>query len=111
MEAYLEAIDVECLRATTEGLSKVKDPANSIGDKEKYDRWNTKVRNALYRGLGKDIFNHVRNTKNAHELWENLCALHEETKSEREEHYHIVLKKINSFECFPKKVLMICTLA
>jgi hypothetical protein len=45
----------------------------------------------------------VRNAKNAHELWENLCALHEGTKSEREKHYHIALKKINSFEIFPKE--------
>jgi hypothetical protein len=93
MEAYLEAIDIGCLRAATEGLPKIKDPANPIGDEEKYDRWNAKVKNTLYRGLGKDIFNHVRNAKNAHELWENLCALHEGTKSEREERYHIALKK------------------
>jgi hypothetical protein len=63
MEAYLEAIDVECLRATTEGFPKVKDPANPVGDKEKYDWWNAKARNALYRDLGKDIFNRVRNAK------------------------------------------------
>jgi hypothetical protein len=52
-----------------------------------------KGKNALYRALGKDIFNRVRNAKNAHKLWKNLCALHEGTKSEREEHYHIALKK------------------
>jgi hypothetical protein len=103
MEAYLEAIDVRCLRATTEGLPEVKDPVNPVGDEEKYDQWNAKARNALYRGLGKDIFNYVRNAKNAHELWENLCALHEGTKSEREERYHIALKKINLFEMLPKE--------
>jgi hypothetical protein len=54
-------------------------------------------------GLGKDIFNRVRNAKDTHELWENLCALHERTKSEREKHYHIALKKINSFEMLPKE--------
>jgi hypothetical protein len=48
MEAYLEAIDVGCLRATTEGLPEVKDPANPVGDEEKYDRWNAKARNTLY---------------------------------------------------------------
>jgi hypothetical protein len=63
METYLEAIDVGCLRAATEGLSEVKDPANPVGDEEKYDWWNAKAKNALYRGLGKDIFNRVRNTK------------------------------------------------
>jgi hypothetical protein len=103
MEAYLEAIDVGCLRAATEGLPAIKDPTNSSGDEEKYDWWNAKAKNTLYRGLGKDIFNRVRNTKNTHELWENLCALHEGTKSEREEHYHIALKKINSFEMLPKE--------
>jgi SepF-like predicted cell division protein (DUF552 family) len=60
-------------------------------------------KNALYRGLGKNIFNRVRNAKNAHELWENLYALHEGTKSEREKCYHIALKKINSFEMLPKE--------
>jgi hypothetical protein len=60
-------------------------------------------KNALYRGLGKDIFNRVRNAKDAYELWTSLCALHEGTKSEREEHYHIALKKINSFEMLPKE--------
>jgi hypothetical protein len=103
MEAYLEAIDVGCLRAATEGLPSIKDPANPSGDEEKYDRWNAKAKNTLYRGIGKDIFNRVHSAKNAHELWENLCALHERTKSEREERYHIALKKINSFEMLSKE--------
>jgi hypothetical protein len=103
MEVYLEAIDVGCLRTATEGLPKVKDPANLVGDEKKYDRWNAKVKNALYRGLGKDIFNRVHNAKDAHELWENLCALYEGIKSEREEHYYISLKKINSFEMLLKE--------
>jgi hypothetical protein len=103
MEAYLKAIDIGCLRAATKRLPKVKDPANPFGDEEKYDRWNAKAKNTLYQDLGKDIFNRVRNAKDAHELWTNLCALHEETKSEREECYHIALKKINSFEMFPKE--------
>jgi hypothetical protein len=103
MEAYLKAIDVGCLRAPTKGLPKVKDSANPVGDEKKYDRWNAKAKNALYRGLSKDIFNRVRNAKYAHKLWTNLCALHEETKSEREERYHIALKKINSFKMRPKE--------
>jgi hypothetical protein len=45
----------------------------------------------------------VHNAKNTHELWENLYALYERTKSEREERYHIALKKINSFEMLPKE--------
>jgi hypothetical protein len=45
----------------------------------------------------------VRNAKNTHELWENLCALYEGTKSEREKRYHITLKKINLFEMLPKE--------
>jgi hypothetical protein len=31
-------------------------------------------------------------------LWLYICAIHEGTKSEREERYHIALKKLNSFE-------------
>jgi hypothetical protein len=32
-----------------------------------------------------------------------FCTLHERTKSEREEHCHVALKKINSFEMLPKE--------
>jgi hypothetical protein len=31
-------------------------------------------------------------------LWSDICALHEGTKSEHEERYHISLRKLNSFE-------------
>ena len=30
------------------------------------------------------------------------CALHEGTKSKREERYHLIIKKLNSFEMLPK---------
>jgi hypothetical protein len=31
-------------------------------------------------------------------LWLDICALHEGTKSECEERYHIAMRKLNSFE-------------
>ena len=43
------------------------------------------------------MFNRVCTSKNAHELWKNICALHEGTKSEREERYHLVMNKMNAF--------------
>jgi hypothetical protein len=45
-----------------------------------------------------DVFNRVRNHKNAHDLWLDFCALHEGTTSERQERYHIAMRKLNSFE-------------
>ena len=45
----------------------------------------------------------MRNHKNAHALWLDICALHEGTKSEREERYHLVMKKLNSFKMLPKE--------
>ena len=45
----------------------------------------------------------MRNQKDAHALWSDVCALHEGTKSEREECYHLVIKKLNSFEILPKE--------
>ena len=35
--------------------------------------------------------------------WSDVCELHEGTKSEREERYHLVMKKLNSFEMLPKE--------
>ena len=49
------------------------------------------------------MFNRVRNHKDTHALWSDICALHEGTKSEREERYHLVMKKLNSFEMFTKE--------
>ena len=49
------------------------------------------------------MFNRVRNHKDAHALWSDICALHERTKSEREECYHLVMRKFNSFEMLLKE--------
>ena len=98
MEAYLEALDVRILRAASQGFPKPKDPTNLQDEK-----WNAKARNTLFRGLCKDVFNRVRNHKDAHALWSDICALHEGTKSECEERYHLVMKKLNSFEMLPRE--------
>ena len=68
-----------------------------------YEKWNAKARNTIFKGLCKDVFNRVRIHKDAHALWSDICALHEGTKSEREECYHLVMKKLNSFEMLPRE--------
>ena len=98
MEAYLEALDVGVLRAASQGFPKPKNPTNLQGNDINYEKWNAKARNTLFRGLCKDVFNRVWNDKDAHALWLDICALHEGTKSELEESYHLVMKKLNSFE-------------
>ena len=45
----------------------------------------------------------MRNHKDAHALWSDICALHEGTKSEHEERYHLVMTNLNSFEMLPKE--------
>jgi hypothetical protein len=93
-------------RAVAQGFTKLKDPANLIGDEVHYKKWNAKARNAL----SKDVFNRVRNHKNAHALWLDICALFEETKSECEERYHLMIKSLIHLRCFLVKVLMKCIL-
>ena len=44
----------------------------------------------------------MRNHKDVHALWSDVCTLYERTKSEREECYHLVMKKLNSFEMLLK---------
>jgi hypothetical protein len=95
--SYLEAIDIGVYKATTQGFPKPRDATNLVGDEYNYEKWNVKAKNTLFRGLCKDVFNRVRNHKNVHDLWSDICALHEGTKSEREERYHIAMKK-KSFE-------------
>ena len=96
MEAYLEALDVGILRAASQGFPKPRDAAHPQGDELNYEKWNAKARNTIFRGLCKDVFNRVRNHKDTHALWSDVYALHERTKSEREERYHLMIKKLNS---------------
>ena len=76
---------------------------NLVCDEVNYKKWNAKARNTLFRGLCKDVFNRVRNHKDAYALWSDICALHKGTKSEREERYHLVMKKLNSFEMLSRE--------
>ena len=92
MEAYLEAIDIGVYKFATQGFPEPRDRTNLVGDEFNYEKWNAKAKNTLFRGLCKDVFNRVRNHKNAHDLWMDICALHEGTKSEHEERYHIAMK-------------------
>jgi hypothetical protein len=98
MEAYLEAIDIGVYKATTQGFPKPREPTNLVGEEFNYEKWNAKAKNTLFRCLCKDVFNRIRNHNNALDLWMVICALHEGTKSEREERYHIAMRKLNSFE-------------
>ena len=82
MEAYLEALDVGILRVTSQGFPKPKDATHLQGDEVNYEKWNAKARNTIFRGLCKDVFNRVRNHKDAHAQWSDVCALHKGTKSE-----------------------------
>ena len=103
MEAYLEALDVGILRAASQDFPKPKDPTHLQVDEVNYEKWNAKARNTIFRGLCKDVFNHVGNHKVAHALWSDICTLHEGTKSEHEERYHLVMKKLNSFDMLSKE--------
>ena len=91
MKAYLEALDVEILRAASQGFPKPQDAVYPQGDELNYEKWNAKARNIIFRGLCKDMFYRVRNHKDVHALWSDICALHERTKSEHEEHYHLMM--------------------
>jgi len=103
MESYLEAYDVKCLKAATEGFAPpAKDTANTPLEQEN-EKWNAKAKNHIFRGLCKEVFNLVRNHKDANELWTKLCALIEGSKSEHEERFHLVMHKLNTFEMLPKE--------
>ena len=65
MEAYLDALDVGILRAASQGFPKPQDPMHLQGDEVNYEKWNAKARNTIFRGFCKDVFNRVRNHKDA----------------------------------------------
>jgi hypothetical protein len=94
----LEAIDIGVYKASTRGFPEPRDFTNLVGEEFNYEKWNAKAKNTLFRGLCKDVFNRVRNHRNSHDLWMDICALYEGTRSEREERYRIAMRKLNSFE-------------
>ena len=103
MESYLKACDVKCLKATTKIFAPpAKDTALTLLEQEN-EKWNAKDKHHIFRGLCKEVFNRVRNHKDAHELWIKLCTLHEGSKSEREERFHLVMYKLNTFKMLPKE--------
>jgi len=97
MESYLEAYDVKCLKAATEEFTPPAKNAALTPLEQENEKWNAKAKNHIFRGLCKEVFNRVRNHKTAHELWMKLCVLHEGSKSEREERFHLMLNKLNTF--------------
>jgi hypothetical protein len=98
IKAYLEVIDIGVYMATTQGFPEPRDPTNLAGEEFNYEKWNAKTKNTHFRSLCKDVFNRVRNHRNAHDLWMEICVVHDGTKSEREEIYHIAMKKLNYFQ-------------
>jgi hypothetical protein len=103
MEAYLEAIDVRVLKAATKGYPTPKVGSSRTTLEEDQEKWNAKAKNILFRGLCREVFSCVRNHKNTHALWSDICALHERTKSEHEELYYLVMEKLNSFAMLPNE--------
>jgi len=103
MESYLKACDVKCLKATTEGFTPPAKNATLTPLEQENKKWNAKAKNHIFRGLCKEVFNRVWNHKTAHELWTELCALHEGSKSEREERFHLVMRKLNTLKMLPKE--------
>jgi len=90
MESYLEACDTKCLKAVTEGFTPPAKDAFLTAQEQENEKWNAKAKNHIFRALCKEVFNRVRNHKTAHALWKELCALHEGSKSEREERFFIL---------------------
>ena len=53
MEAYLEALDVGILRATSQGFPKPRDATNLQGDEVNYEKWNAKARTPSLEAFAK----------------------------------------------------------
>jgi len=102
MESYLEACYVKCLKATTEEFNPPAKNAALTPREQENEKWNAKAKKTHLKSLCKELLNHVRNHKTALELWMKLCALHEGSKSDREERFHLVMNKPNTFEMLLK---------
>ena len=101
METYLEAIDENVYTAAVICFPEVADKTKAIPAEKQYDKFNVKARNLLFHGLGKCIFNRVRNLTSAHEIWDEVCKLHLGTTEERELRYDLVTKKTNALSMLP----------
>ncbi|WVZ85243.1 hypothetical protein U9M48_032190 [Paspalum notatum var. saurae] len=101
MESYLEALDPLLHAAAITGFSEITDKDKPTSSEQSYEKWNAKARNILFCGLCKEVFNCVRTIKDAHKLWEEICALHVGTLSERQQRHSNLSKKLSDFRMFP----------
>jgi hypothetical protein len=62
------SIDTGVYKAVTQGFPEPRDPTNLVGEEYNYEKWNAKAKSTLFRCLCKDVFNRVRNRRNAHDL-------------------------------------------
>ena len=61
MESYLEAVDVKCCQTAITGFAKPKEGTSLTPNEEENEKWNAKAKNIIFRGICKDVFNHVWN--------------------------------------------------
>jgi hypothetical protein len=97
MKSYLKAIDIGVYKAAIQGFPQPRDATNLLGDEINYEKWNTKAKTFFLGVFVRKCSIELEIIK-AHDLWLDICALYEGTKSEREERYHIAMRKLNSFE-------------
>src|SRR6266508_6789542 len=103
MACFLEATGTDVWRVTVEGYNPPVDPHAPTVEEELLVKANVKAKNLLYGALTKEVFNRIYSCTTSHDIWTTLAMIYEGTKSVRNEHYDVIMKKFNAFIMNPNE--------
>jgi len=92
MSAYLEAISSEVWKVTKDGYASDDNP--TIAE----IKANSRARSKLFEAISEEVFDRVQGLETAHEIWSELVNIHEGSAKIREQKYHVLRHRYDSFK-------------
>ena len=97
MAAYLEAISPKVWKVTSDGFAS----ATEVTEIEK--KANSRARSKLFEAISEEVFDRVQGLDTAHEIWTELINIHEGSAKIREQKYHVIRHKYDTFKMNPNE--------
>lgn len=95
MSAYLDALSPEAWFATSVGYPRAL--------MEGAQKWNALARSKLFEAISEDVFARVHALERAYDIWQELINIHEGSSKIREQKYHVLRAKYDTFKMMPNE--------
>ena len=95
MSCYVQVRGLDIWRVTEEGMKP------RITNNER--QLDGLAKSILLSSICIDAFNRIYSLTNAHNIWNSLIEIHEDTKDVHNEKYHVLITKLNGIKQLPHK--------